>query len=115
MKTLTDFLVELKRRRLFRVTVVYISVLFVTILVQAGLLLTSCAPLPPAVVGPQSGIALENFDRSIRPQEDFYEYVNGNWLARTSIPADRSNYGVFHILADEAEEQLLASYKVFWS
>lgn len=54
----------------------------------------------------ESGIALENIDGSIRPQDDFYRHVNGGWLARTEIPGDRSNYGSFTQLSDEAEDNL---------
>ena len=53
-----------------------------------------------------SGVELENFDTSLTPGTDFYRYVNGTWLANTPIPADKSNYGSFTALADEAEEQL---------
>jgi putative endopeptidase len=49
---------------------------------------------------------LQNFDRSVRPQDDFYRYVNGHWLKNTPIPADKSNYGSFNKLADEAEANL---------
>ena len=55
-----------------------------------------------------SGIELANFDRSVAPQDDFYRWVNGTWLATTEIPSDKSNYGSFHKLADEAELQLRA-------
>lgn len=55
-----------------------------------------------------SGIDLQNFDRSVRAQDDFYRYVNGQWLDRTVIPVDRSNYGSFTELADAAEENLKA-------
>lgn len=55
-----------------------------------------------------SGIALENIDQSVRPQDDFYRHVNGAWLERTEIPGDRSNYGSFTQLSEEAEENLRA-------
>ena len=29
---------------------------------------------------PISGIALSNIDRSVRPQDDLYQHVNGAWL-----------------------------------
>jgi hypothetical protein len=59
--------------------------------------------------GPRSsGIALENIDQRVRPQDDFYRHVNGAWLERTEIPSDRSNYGSFTQLSDEAEENLRA-------
>ena len=45
-----------------------------------------------------SGAILENFDRDVRPQDDLYRFVNGGWLARTEIPADKSNYGTFTAL-----------------
>ena len=50
-----------------------------------------------------SGVLLGNLDRSVRPQDDLYRYVNGHWLDATPIPADRSNYGAFTMLQDEAE------------
>src|SRR5690606_22251422 len=55
---------------------------------------------------PTSGVQEEFFDTRVDPGDDFYRYVNGTWIAETSIPADRSNYGSFTLLADEAEENL---------
>ncbi|HWM72784.1 MAG TPA: M13-type metalloendopeptidase, partial [Nocardioides sp.] len=42
----------------------------------------------------------------IRPQDDLFGYVNGNWLETVEIPADRSSWGPFVQLADVAEEQV---------
>ncbi|HSQ68963.1 MAG TPA: M13 family metallopeptidase, partial [Steroidobacteraceae bacterium] len=53
-----------------------------------------------------SGVMLGNFDREMRPQDDFYRYVNGGWLARTEIPADKSNFGMFQVLQDSVEQNL---------
>jgi predicted metalloendopeptidase len=66
------------------------------------------AVAPPAAPAPASGVQLTNFDRNVRPQEDFYRFVNGSWLAGTEIPADKNNYGAFTILQDEAEQNLRA-------
>ena len=55
-----------------------------------------------------SGIDSSGFDTSIRPQDDFFRYANGGWIAKTEIPADKSNYGSFTILADNAERDLRA-------
>ena len=49
------------------------------------------------------GVELNHLDRSVRPQDDFYQFVNGNWLKTTPIPADRARYGTFIELADKAE------------
>jgi len=54
----------------------------------------------------ESGIERANFDPSIRPQDDFYHYVNGTWLKNTEIPADKSDYGTFTALADQNQIKL---------
>lgn len=56
----------------------------------------------------QSGVYTQNLDTSVRPQDDFYRFVNGKWLTNTAIPADRSNYGTFALLEDGAEQNLKA-------
>jgi putative endopeptidase len=45
-----------------------------------------------------SGIDTTDFDKSIRPQDDFFKYVNGGWLRKTQIPADASRWGAFNEL-----------------
>ena len=52
----------------------------------------------------KSGILLDELDASIRPQDDLFRHVNGKWIARTDIPADKARYGSFYVLADEAEK-----------
>ena len=51
-----------------------------------------------------SGIPIDELDSGFRPQDDLFRHVNGRWLARTEIPADRARYGTFQILAEEAEK-----------
>ena len=53
---------------------------------------------PPRFQRLRSGLFLDNFDRRVRPQDDLFRFVNGGWLARTEIPADKSNYGAFTLL-----------------
>ncbi|NHZ85138.1 MAG: peptidase M13 [Planctomycetia bacterium] len=53
-----------------------------------------------------SGVDKSNFDTSIRPQDDFFRYVNGTWLKETEMPADKSRYGSFTILYDENQIRL---------
>src|SRR5690242_19647693 len=54
----------------------------------------------------RSGIDLNNIDPAVRAQDDFYRHVNGKWLARTEIPADKPSYGAFVELSDKAEADL---------
>jgi predicted metalloendopeptidase len=63
------------------------------------------AAAPAAPVRP-SGVMLANFDPSVRAQDDFFRHVNGAWLEKTEIPADKSNYGTFTKLADDVEANL---------
>lgn len=55
-----------------------------------------------------SGITFENMDKAIHPGDDFFEYVNGTWLKNTEIPADKSRYGSFNVLRDNAEADVRA-------
>jgi predicted metalloendopeptidase len=66
------------------------------------------AATAPAAPAQGSGVLLQNFDRTVRPQDDLYRFVNGTWLKNTAIPADKSNYGSFTILSDGAENNLRA-------
>src|SRR5512135_596835 len=50
-----------------------------------------------------SGIPVDELDPGIRPQDDLFRHVNGRWIARTDIPADRARESTFRNLADEAE------------
>lgn len=53
-----------------------------------------------------SGLDLNDFNTSVRPQDDLFTYVNGAWVERTEIPADRSRVGSFNELRDENQERL---------
>ena len=50
-----------------------------------------------------SGIHIDELDPATRPQDDLFRHVNGKWIARTEIPADKARWGSFMILAEEAE------------
>ncbi len=59
-----------------------------------------------AIKGLVSGVELENFDKSVSPDEDFFRHVNGQWLEKTKIPADQSNYGAFTALDIQTKESI---------
>jgi predicted metalloendopeptidase len=52
------------------------------------------------------GIDLSNMDRSVRPQDDFFRFVNGAWVDRTTIPADMASYGSFPILREKSDTEV---------
>ncbi len=56
----------------------------------------------------KSGLDPTLFDSSVRPQDDLFRHVNGGWLEKTEIPADRPIYGTFVELSDRVEADLYA-------
>ncbi len=53
------------------------------------------------------GIVLENMDTNVSPKDDFYNYVNGNWMKNTEIPADRTRWGGFGVLRKSTDADVL--------
>ena len=44
----------------------------------------------------------------MRAQDDLFKHVNGTWLAKNEIPADKSSYGSFDMLIDKSQDDLRA-------
>ena len=68
----------------------------------------------PAV--PLAAQAVPTFDRAemdttVHPGDNFYQFVNGGWLARTEIPADRGSYGAFNMADERVQPRLRALVK----
>ncbi|MCA9777992.1 MAG: M13 family metallopeptidase, partial [Candidatus Eremiobacteraeota bacterium] len=77
------------------------------LILTVSLLLTGPA-LAQEQGGAVSGIDIKAMDTSVRPQDDFYNYVNGTWIKETEMPADKSRYSMFSVLSDRTQEQLQA-------
>jgi putative endopeptidase len=73
-------------------------------------LATSMASALPAQTtkasGKGLGIGVEHMDRSVRPQDDFFGFVSGNWARNVAIPADMTTYGSFAILREETADKV---------
>ncbi|MFL6863667.1 MAG: peptidase M13, partial [Allosphingosinicella sp.] len=52
------------------------------------------------------GFDLAGMDKSVRPGDDWFRFVNGTWASHTVIPADRTSWGGFAILRDLSEARL---------
>jgi len=61
-----------------------------------------CAIALPAPAQLASGIDTTKFDHAVRPQDDFFRYVNGGWLKKNEIPADASSWGAFQELRESS-------------
>ena len=49
---------------------------------------------------------LKSFDNTVRPNDDFNKYVNGNWMKENEIPKKYSKWGSFEILHEENLKRL---------
>ncbi|HTT83691.1 MAG TPA: M13 family metallopeptidase [Rhizomicrobium sp.] len=52
------------------------------------------------------GVDLSAMDKSVRPGDNFFDYVNGAWLKTAQIPADRSSTGAFQDLRILSEKRM---------
>src|SRR6476469_3459253 len=47
-----------------------------------------------------------NMDLSIKPGDNFYLYVNGNWLKKNAIPGTKTRWGSFDVLREESSKRM---------
>ena len=59
-----------------------------------GVSLAADAPL-------KSGIERSYFDESVKPGQDFFQYVNGGWIKKNPIPPDQSSWGVDQVMHEQ--------------
>lgn len=73
--------------------------------------LTSCDDKDKKMAGGEAdierGIILSNMDTTVNPKEDFYNYVNGNWMKNTEIPDDQVRWGGFNVLRKSTDADVL--------
>lgn len=55
------------------------------------------------------GINPAYMDTTVSPSEDFYTYVNGNWMKSAEIPADRGRWGSFDELRIATSKNTLSA------
>ncbi|MFQ5540794.1 MAG: M13 family metallopeptidase [Candidatus Paceibacteria bacterium] len=60
---------------------------------------------------PKLGFKTSNLDRSVRPQDDFFQFAGGGWIKKNPIPKSESKWGTFYILRDESLKKTHAVFK----
>jgi putative endopeptidase len=80
----------------------------ILILVFALGAVISCKGPTPPTPPETSPVDVAGMDKSVKPGDDFDEYVNGGWLKATQIPADKPSYGIFAIMADDTRKRTVA-------
>lgn len=51
----------------------------------------------------EKGLEINYMDKNVRPQDDFYNFVNGSWMKTAKIPSDKPTWGSFNKLADDTD------------
>ena len=59
----------------------------------------------------EPGINVSYMDKSVKPSDDFFKFVNGTWLKNTEIPADKTRWGSFDELRQNTDKDALAILK----
>ncbi|MGO4819957.1 MULTISPECIES: M13 family metallopeptidase [unclassified Flavobacterium] len=59
----------------------------------------------------EPGINVNYMDKSVKPSNNFFQYVNGTWLDNTEIPSDRTRWGSFDELRQRTDADALAILK----
>ena len=47
-----------------------------------------------------------NIDSTVKPGDDFFDYANGGWIKKNSIPADQSSWGIGNLVIEENLKRL---------
>lgn len=53
-------------------------------------------------------VKTDYFDKSVKPQEDFFQFANGTWIKENPVPASESRWGSFNELDKENKKKLTA-------
>lgn len=54
----------------------------------------------------KNSVDFKDMDPQVKPQDDFFDFVNGGWIKNTVIPSTESSWGKFNILADNNNKVL---------
>ena len=59
----------------------------------------------------EPGINVSYMDKNTKPNDNFFRFVNGSWLDKTEIPADRTSWGSFNELIKKTDKDALTILK----
>lgn len=75
------------------------------------ILLASCANNKEVKLEKGVGINTAYMDTTVNPADDFFTFVNGNWVSQTQIPSDQGRWGSFNELGENTRNAVLAVLK----
>ncbi len=75
------------------------------------LLFSVSATIAQNTVKKEPGINVSFMDKTVKPNNDFFRFVNGTWLDKTEIPSDKTRWGSFDELRQRTDVDALAILK----
>ena len=96
---------------------IFLAAILLTVVGAMSARQTSQTAKPPATQGTAPaaaqktpaevhGLDLADFDRTCKPCDDFYHFVNGGWLKNNEIPAAFPAWGRVNLLAEHNRDVL---------
>jgi putative endopeptidase len=87
--------------------VVALSLAFATqVSIGADAAASAAAPVASAPPVTEAGLDKSGMDSSVRPQDDLFLAMNGTWVKKTEIPADKSSWGTFYQLRELSDQRV---------
>ncbi len=75
------------------------------------MLFSVSATIAQNAVKKEPGINVSFMDKTVKPNNDFFRFVNGTWLDKTEIPSDKTRWGSFDELRQRTDADALAILK----
>jgi putative endopeptidase len=72
-----------------------------SLLCVAGTILWSCDKKEAQTDSRTTFLDVSGRDTTVSPADDFFKFMNGNWIKNTKIPDDQSGWGSFYTLSEE--------------
>ncbi|WP_415060559.1 M13 family metallopeptidase [Flavobacterium sp.] len=83
------------------------NVFFLIVFLSEGFLTITAQEKAKEIIG----INLNHMDKTVKPSDNFFRYVNGTWLDNTEIPADRTRWGSFDELREKTDKDMMEILK----
>ncbi len=83
------------------------NVFFLIVFLSGGFLSITAQEKAKEIIG----INLNHMDKTVKPSDNFFRYVNGTWLDNTEIPADRTRWGSFDELREKTDKDMMEILK----